>query len=137
MLAAAPPAAAVAGVKAALEIIEQEPALRRTLWDSTRRVLAALRAMGFDTGRTQTPIIPVSTGSLERTFEMWRMLTEDGFFLNVIIPPAVPAGACLIRLTLTAAHTREQIERLLSSIERAGVQLWAPPPRDAPLQRAG
>jgi 8-amino-7-oxononanoate synthase len=130
MLAAAPPAAAVAGVRAALEIIEQEPALRRTLWDSTRRVLRALRGMGFDTGHSQTPIIPISTGSIERTFGMWKALTEDGFFVNVVIPPAVPAGACLIRLTLTAAHTKEQIDSLLSAIQRAGVRLGiiaAPP----------
>lgn len=129
MLAASPPASAVAGVKAALEIIEQEPALRRTLWDTTRRVLHALRGMGFDTGRTQTPIVPISTGSIERTFAMWRMLTEDGFFVNVVIPPAVPSGACLIRLTLTASHTREQVDRLLAAIERAGLELGIVPPR--------
>lgn len=130
MLAAAPPAAAVAGVKVALEIIEQEPALRRKLWDTTRRVLQSLRAMGFDTGKSQTPIIPVSTGSIERTFAMWKALTDDGFFVNVVIPPAVPAGACLIRLTFSAAHTKEQVDRLLASIERAGVALGiiAPPP---------
>jgi len=130
MLAASPPAAAVAGVRVALEIIEQEPALRRTLWDSTRRVLHALRGMGFDTGHSQTPIIPISTGSIERTFAMWKMLTDDGFFVNVVIPPAVPAGACLIRLTLTAAHTKAQLDRLLSAVEHAGVSLGiinAPP----------
>jgi 8-amino-7-oxononanoate synthase len=129
MLAASPPAAAVAGVRAALEIIEQEPALRRTLWDTTRRVLHALRGMGFDTGRTQTPIVPIYTGSIERTFAMWRMLTEDGFFVNVVIPPAVPSGACLIRLTLTASHTREQVDRLLAAIESAGLELGIVPPR--------
>jgi 8-amino-7-oxononanoate synthase len=128
MLAASPPVSAIAGVRAALDIVEQEPALRRTLWDSTRRVLHALRKMGFDTGLSQTPIIPVSTGSVERTFEMWKQLTEDGFFVNVVIPPAVPSGGCLIRLTLTAAHTKEQLDRLLSAIERAGVRLGVIPP---------
>jgi 8-amino-7-oxononanoate synthase len=130
MLAASPPAAAVAGVRAALEIIEQEPALRRKLWDSTRRVLHALRTMGFDTGHSQTPIIPISTGEIGRTFAIWKMLTDDGFFVNVVIPPAVPAGACLIRLTLTANHTKEQLDLLLSSVQRAGVKLGfiAPPP---------
>jgi 8-amino-7-oxononanoate synthase len=130
LLATAPPAAALGGVVAGLEIIEQEPALRRTLWDTTRRVLHALRGMGFDTGQSQTPIIPVSTGSIERTFAMWKMLTEDGFFVNVVIPPAVPSGACLIRLTFTAAHTKEQVDALLSAVQRAGVKLGiiaAPP----------
>lgn len=130
LLATAPPAGTLAGVRAGLEIIEREPALRRRLWDSTRRVLHALQRMGFDTGQTQTPIIPVSTGSIERTFAMWKALTDDGFFVNVVIPPAVPSGGCLIRLTLTAAHTAEQIDRLLASMERAGVALGiiAPPP---------
>jgi 8-amino-7-oxononanoate synthase len=130
LLAASPPASAVAGVMAALEIVEREPALRRTLWDSTRRVLHALQGMGFDTGHSQTPIIPISTGSIERTFAMWKLLTEDGFFVNVVIPPAVPSGSCLLRLTLTAAHTKEQLDSLLSSLERAGVALGiipAPP----------
>jgi 8-amino-7-oxononanoate synthase len=115
---------------AALEIMEREPALRRTLWDSTRRMLHALQGMGFDTGHSQTPIIPISTGSIERTFAMWKLLTEDGFFVNVVIPPAVPSGSCLLRLTLTAAHTKEQLDALLSSLERAGVALGiipAPP----------
>jgi 8-amino-7-oxononanoate synthase len=129
MLAAAPPASAVAGVRAALEIIEQEPWLRKALWDHTRRVLHALQRMGFDTGRTQTPIIPISTGSIERTFAMWKRLTADGFFVNVVIPPAVPSGSCLIRLTLTAAHTREQVDRLLSALERAGADLGIIPDR--------
>jgi 7-keto-8-aminopelargonate synthetase-like enzyme len=86
--------------------------------------------MGFDTGHSQTPIIPISAGSIERAFGMWKMLTEDGFFVNVVIPPAVPVGACLIRLTLTAAHTKAQIDSLLSAIQRAGVRLGiiaAPP----------
>jgi len=129
LLAAAPPAAALGGVRAALDLIEREPWLRKALWDHTRRVLHAVQQMGFDTGRTQTPIIPISTGSIERTFAMWKALTADGFFVNVVIPPAVPSGACLIRLTLTAAHTREQIDRLLSSLERAGMELGIIPER--------
>lgn len=129
MLATAPPASALAGVLAALEIVEREPALRRTLWDSTRRVLHALQAMGFDTGHSQTPIIPISTGSLERTFAIWKLLSEDGFFVNVVIPPAVPSGSCLLRMTLTAAHTKEQLDSLLTSLERAGVTLGIIPAR--------
>jgi len=121
--AASAPPAAVAAVRAALEILERQPALRRRLWDHTRRVQRALRAMGFDLGRTQTPIVPVVAGSVERTVAMWKLLTDEGLFVNVVLPPAVTPGACIIRLTLTAGHTPEQIDRLLGALERAGHQL--------------
>lgn len=129
IFAASPPPAAIAAVRAALEIVEQEGALRRRLWASTRRVLHALRGMGFDTGRSQTPIVPITVGSLERTFETWKALSEEGIFVNMVVPPAVPAGACLIRMTLTAAHTDEQIDRVLSVLERVGARLGIIPDR--------
>lgn len=127
IFAASPPAAALAAVREALQIVEREPALRRRLWDSTRRVLRALQRMGFDTAGSQTPIVPIVVGSLERTFRAFRRLTEEGIFVNVAIPPAVPTGRCLIRMTLTAAHTDEQIDRVLDVLERVGVELGIVP----------
>jgi 8-amino-7-oxononanoate synthase len=121
--AASAPAAALAAVRAALEIVEKEPALRRRLWASTRRFLHALRAMGFDTCRSQTPIVPVAVGSIERAFELWKAMNEEGIFVNVVLPPAVPAGACLIRMSLTATHTDAQIDRVLDALERHGARL--------------
>jgi 8-amino-7-oxononanoate synthase len=129
LFATAPPAAGLAAIHAALDIVEQEPALRRRLWATTRRVLHALRAMGFDTGASQTPIVPVTVGSFELTFRMWKKLTEDGLFVNVVLPPAVPVGGCIIRMTFTAAHTDEQIDRVLASLERAGAALGVIPDR--------
>ncbi len=121
--ATSPPAGALAAVRVALDLIEQEPALRRRLWASTRRFLHALRGMGFDTGYSQTPIVPITVGTIERTFEMWKGLTDEGIFVNVVLPPAVPAGACLIRMTLTAGHTDAQIDRVIDSLERNGTRL--------------
>ncbi|MFO0580761.1 MAG: pyridoxal phosphate-dependent aminotransferase family protein [Anaeromyxobacter sp.] len=123
LFAASPPAGAVAAVRAALEIMEREPELRRRLWDHTRRVLHAVRAMGFDVGHTATPILPIMVGSMETTFEMWRQLSEEGVFVNVVLPPAVPAGGCIIRMTLTAALSNEQIDRVLGALERVGKRL--------------
>jgi 8-amino-7-oxononanoate synthase len=123
LFAASPPAAAMAAVREALSIVEQEPALRRRLWDVTRRVLHALGTLGFDTQRSQTPIVPIVAGSLERTFEAWRLLSEEGIFVNVVLPPAVPAGGCLIRMTFTAAHTDAQLDRVLDALERVGTRL--------------
>jgi 7-keto-8-aminopelargonate synthetase-like enzyme len=123
LFAASPPAGAVAAVAKALEIMEQEPQLRRQLWDTTRRVHHAVRGMGFDIGHTQTPILPILIGSLERTFEAWRMLSEEGVFVNVVLPPAVPAGGCIIRMTLTASLSKEQVDRVLGALERVGRRL--------------
>lgn len=123
LFAASPPAAAMAAVREALTIVEQEPALRRRLSDITRRMLHALNGLGFDTQGSQTPIIPIVAGSLEQTFEAWRMLSEDGVFVNVVLPPAVPAGGCLIRMTFTAAHTDAQLDRVIEALERIGKKL--------------
>ncbi len=138
LFAASPPAAAMAAVREALAIVEQEPGLRRRLGDVTRRVLQALRVMGFDTQGSQTPIVPFVAGSLERTFEAWRQLSEEGLFVNVVLPPAVPAGSCLIRMTFTAAHTDAQVDRVLDVLERVGTRLGiiGPPAGDGLLRSA-
>jgi len=129
IFAASPPASVVAAVRESLAILEREPALRRTLWATTRRVLHALRGMGFDTGGSQTPIIPVTVGSMEKTFEMWKALQEEGIWVSMVVPPAVPTGRCLIRMTFTAAHTEEQVDRVLAALERVGVRLGIIPGR--------
>ena len=123
LFAASPPAAAVAAVREALSILEHEPALRRRLADLTQRVHHAMGQLGFATLGSQTPIVSIVVGTLERTFEAWRRLSEEGIFTNVVLPPAVPAGACLIRMALTAAHTDAQIDRVLETLERVGTAL--------------
>ncbi|HEX9307904.1 MAG TPA: pyridoxal phosphate-dependent aminotransferase family protein [Anaeromyxobacter sp.] len=121
--AASAPPAALAAVLAAIDVVEQEPSLRKKLWATTRRFLHAVRGMGFDAGNSQTPIVPITVGSIELTFEMWKGLNEAGVFVNVVLPPAVPAGGCLIRMTLTASHTDEQIDRVLEALESTGARL--------------
>jgi 7-keto-8-aminopelargonate synthetase-like enzyme len=123
IFAASPPAGALAAVEAALSIVEEEPERRRRLWSITRRVSDALHAMGYDTGRSQTPIIPVVAGSVERTFQMWKALTAEGLFVNVVVPPAVPAGGCLIRMTFIASLTDAQVDRILDVLESVGTRL--------------
>jgi 8-amino-7-oxononanoate synthase len=123
LFATSPPPSVLASVQAALELIDEDPSLRTRLWSITQRVHRSLRAMGFDTGHSETPIVPVLVGSVERTFAVWQALTEEGLFVNVVLPPAVPAGACLIRMTFTAAMTDAQIDRVLDTLERVGTRL--------------
>jgi 8-amino-7-oxononanoate synthase len=123
IFAASPPPSALAAVSTALEILEQEPERRRRLWSLTQRAIRELRAMGYQTGGSQTPIVPVLAGSLERTFQMWKGLTEEGLFVNVVLPPAVPAGGCLIRMTFTASLTDAHMDRILDALQRVGSRL--------------
>jgi 8-amino-7-oxononanoate synthase len=112
------PPASVAGVLAALDVLETEPERRARLWANTRCVADGLRAMGFDVGSTQTPIIPVLIGDTVAVCRAWRSLFDDGVFTHPIVPPVVPSNACRLRVSISAEHTDEQIERVLGAFEK-------------------
>ncbi len=118
MFTASAPPASVAGVLVALDIMEQEPERRERLWDNTHRVAEALRSLGFDTGASETPIIPVLVGDPHQAARFWRGLFELGVFAHPIVPPAVPANASRIRVSMSAEHTDEQIEQALDAFAR-------------------
>ena len=111
------PPSSVAGALAALDVLEQEPERRDRLWANTNLVAQSLRAMGFDTGESDTPVIPVLIGDFEKVLQAWRTLFDHGVFTHPIVPPAVPLNACRIRVSMSAEHTDEQIERVLSAFE--------------------
>jgi len=75
-------------------------------------------AMGFDVGRSETPVIPVVIGEMLETFAFWKALFEVGVFTNPVTPPAVPPGECRLRVSLMATHTREHVERILDGFDR-------------------
>jgi 8-amino-7-oxononanoate synthase len=123
IFSASPPPASVASVIAALDIIDREPDRRERLWANTTKMLKAFKDMGFDTGVAETPIIPLVMGEMEQAFTMWKILSEEGLFVNPVVPPAVPPGRCMIRTSYMATHTAEQLDHVLSIIERAGKKL--------------
>jgi 8-amino-7-oxononanoate synthase len=86
---------------------------------SVAAVLAALD-IGFDTGASQTPVIPIVVGNLERCFKVWRWLHDQNIFINPVVPPAVPPGRTLVRLSLTAGHTRQQLSWALDKLAEVG-----------------
>jgi 8-amino-7-oxononanoate synthase len=112
------PPASVAGVLAALDVIEQEPERRERLWANTTRVAEGLRSLGFDVPHAQTPIIPVFVGELVRTLQLWRALFDEGVFTHPIVPPAVPSTSCRLRVSMSAEHSDEQVDRVLGAFER-------------------
>lgn len=123
IFSASPPPASVASVIAALDIIDQEPERRERLWHNTNKMLKAFKQMGFDTGVAETPIIPLLMGEMDRAFMMWKILNEEGVFVNPVVPPATTPGRCLIRTSYMATHTDEMLDRVLVIIERAGKKL--------------
>ncbi len=117
--AAMTPAAAGACLKS-LEILQAEPERRERLWAITRRMQSEFRRMGFDTGRSETPIVPLVIGDDTRTFVFWRALLDAGLFANPVIAPAVAPGNQLIRTSYMATHTDGQLDRVLEIVERVG-----------------
>src|SRR5213594_2804166 len=120
---AALPPSSTAGVLAALHVMQREPERREQLWRNTRRLQEGMRSLGFDIGPTETPIIPVLIGPLEKTFLFWRQLFDAGVFTNPVVPPAVPPSQCRLRTSLMATHTAEQIDLALEVFGRLGKEL--------------
>lgn len=145
--ASIPPANAAAALKA-LEILENEPERRTKLWKNTRKMKQGLNELGYDTGVSETPIIPVVMKDNKDVSEklrhlpgsehflnlgllpadiiglaMWRALHDAGVFVNIIFPPAVPPGRALLRTSYTATHTPEQLDFALDAFARVGKEL--------------
>lgn len=123
IFSASPPPASVASVSAAVDIIEKEPERRERLWRNTNKMLSGLKTLGFNTGRSETPVIPVIVGEDQKAFIMARMLHNKGIFANVAVSPAVPSGMALIRTSYMATHTDEQLDKVLSAFEEVGKAL--------------
>lgn len=117
------PAPNVMAVMAALDIMETEPAHVERLWTNGRRMLTGLKSLGFNTGHTQTPIIPIIIGEIEPTMLTWKLLFERGLYTNPVVAPAVPAGQSLLRTSYMATHTEQQIDRALDILGTTGRQL--------------
>ncbi len=115
--------ASVATVLASLDIIENEPERRERLWEITQRMKTGFQAMGYNTGPTETPIIPLIIGTDELTFMLWRLVKDEGIFTNPVIFPAVPQGQSLIRTSYSATHTDEELDKVLAVFEKCGKQL--------------
>lgn len=123
IFSASPPPASVAVVSAALDIINNEPQRRKRLWENTRKMKEGFQELGYDTGESQTPIIPVIIGDNFKTFQMRKMLFEKGVFTNPFVSPAVPEGRALLRTSYMATHTTEQLDRVLEIFETVGKQI--------------
>jgi len=120
--ASIPPANAAAAM-AALEIMKSEPERVARLIEIGDFMRERYRALGFNIGATQTPIIPIIIGDDQRTLLFWKALFDAGVYTNPVLSPGVPPGLQLLRTSYMATHTDEQLERVLATVERVGKEL--------------
>lgn len=115
--------ASAASVLAAIEIMENEPQRMQHLWSITLHARNRFNELGFDTGKTESPIIPLFIRDDMIALKMTRLLLSEGVFVNPVVSPAVPKEDCLIRFSLMATHTFEQVDAGIDKIAKVARQL--------------
>lgn len=120
--ASIPPSNAAAAL-AALEVMRDEPERVERVNQIADKMRREYQRLGFDTGDSVTPVIPILIGDDELTFVAWRLLFENGVFVNPVISPAVSPGRQLLRTSYMATHTDEQLERVVEIFARVGKEL--------------
>ncbi len=134
---ASPPPSVVAATAEALHQLQARPALRERLMDNARRLYAGLAGLGFTLGPEPSPVVSAIMPGPEVAFTFWSRLLAAGLYTNVSLPPATPRGLALMRSSVSAAHTPEQIDRALAMFAEAGRALGLIEPARAMAQVAG
>ena len=112
LFTASPSPSVVASARAALGLLQARPELRKRLWENAHHLYERLRDLGFSLGPEPSPIVAVMMATPEEGLVCWRALLAQGVYVNLIVPPAAPNGGSLLRCSVGAAHTPEQIERI-------------------------
>lgn len=120
---AALPAMQMAAALEALEIMDAEPEHRETLWRNVAQLRNGMNALGFDTFGSETPIVPVLVGDDDLALAFWKGLWDEGIFTTPALPPSVPVGHSIIRTSVNANHTPEQLDKLLTAFGKVGKEL--------------
>lgn len=123
MFSASMTPSSAASVLAAIEIMENEPERIEHLWNLTRYARDGFNAMGFDTGKSESPIIPLFIRDDLKALKMAHMLLDEGIFINPVVSPAVPKEDCIIRFSLMATHTFAQVDAAIEKITSVAKQL--------------
>jgi 8-amino-7-oxononanoate synthase len=120
--ASIPPASAATVLKA-LEIIKKEPERIDRLWENTNYAKKLLVENDFDIGESTTPIIPIHVGDDVKTYQLATLMLQDGVYVNPVVHPAVEKGKAILRYSLMATHTKEQIDRSIDSLIKSSKKL--------------
>jgi len=106
----------IASTRVALRILEARHTLREQLWRNVDRLYQALEQAGLRLGPHPGPVIAVEVDNKEQALNWWRRLLEEGVYVNLVLPPATPTGTCLLRCSLSAAHSLEQIDHIAKAM---------------------
>jgi len=123
MFTASLPPSVVASATQALKIIRTTPELRHRLWENASRLHAGLAAFGLDVGEEPSPVVAVRLQDPFLTVKFWDTLLKSGVYVNMALPPATPNGLALLRCSLCAAHTPEQVDTLIQRFGEAAEKL--------------
>jgi 8-amino-7-oxononanoate synthase len=118
MFTASPCPSVIATTRAALAQVKARPELRETLWNNANKLYNGLAQLGFQLGPEPSPVVAVRMESRERALALWQMLLDDGVYLNLILPPAAPDGSALLRCSVSAAHSDDQINKIIEAFHR-------------------
>jgi 8-amino-7-oxononanoate synthase len=102
----------VASTRTALQIMRSHPELRNQLWDNANLLYGRLKDLGYNVGPESSPIIAIRYNDVDEAFDLWNGLLERDIYVNMVLPPATPDGGALLRCSLSAAHSKEQVERI-------------------------
>jgi 8-amino-7-oxononanoate synthase len=117
---ASPSPSTIASTRAALEVMRSRPELQRRLWDNASKLYQHLQDLGFSLGPEPSPIIAVRLGSVEQALAFWVGLLERGVYVNLVLPPATPDTSPLLRCSVSAGHTPEQVEKICEAFASLG-----------------
>jgi 8-amino-7-oxononanoate synthase len=123
IFSASMPPANIASVLKSLEIIQQEPQIIKRLQNIGEKMIREFQALGFNTGDSQTPIVPIIIGEDNKTFQFWGMLFQEGIYANPVISPAVPPDRSLIRTSYMATHQDNDLDFVLEKFKKIGKTL--------------
>ncbi|KAA6343495.1 8-amino-7-oxononanoate synthase [termite gut metagenome] len=115
--------AATAAARAALQLMKDEPEHIQHLWENTNYSLSCFRELGFEIGNTSTPIIPLYVRDMNKTFLVTKMAFDEGIFVNPVVPPACSPKDTLIRFSLMATHTKDQIDFAVDKLTKCFKEL--------------
>ena len=113
----------IASVMATLDIMEKEPNHTRRLQSIAKTMVREFKALGFDVGVAETPIIPLIIGDNEKTFTFWKVLFDNGVYANPVVSPAVPPDRSIIRTSYMAIHTDDELGQVLEICKKAGKEV--------------
>jgi len=123
IFSAALTAPSAAAALKSLDIMETEPEIVQRAWDNADYMRNGLKALGYNTGRSNTPIVPVIIGDDFRTVMAWHALINEGVYTNPVVPPGVPPKNSLLRTSYMASHTRQHLDRALEAFAVVGQRL--------------